>query len=284
MNRLPAGACDTHMHFYDGRYESVPDAPLVPPDATPTMYVAAQKELGLERTVVVQPSPYGLDNRCQLDGMATLRRKGSNPDAVRGVMVIDSSATRAEVETLHSLGVRGARFHMLPGGAVPWDHLEPVAQLIADWGWHIQLQLNGRELAERLDQLLALPTEVVVDHVGRFMPPVAVDDPNFRALLTLVERKGWVKLSAPYESSTEPRPHDDVAPLVAALVDEVPERLVWASNWPHPGQANPPSSTDLLDWAAAWLPTESLRRRVLVENATTLYDFPATPPKDPDHD
>lgn len=272
------------MHFYDARYETAPEAILTPPDATPAMYDALQEALGLERAVVVQPSTYGLDNRCQLDGMAALRRKTANPDAVRGVMVIDSSATRDEVEALHALGVRGARFHMLPGGAIAWDELEPVAQLIADWGWHIQLQLNGRELAERLDRLLALPTEVVVDHIGRFMPPVAVNDPNFRALLTLVEQKGWVKLSAPYEASTEPRPHDDVAPLVAALVDEFPERLVWASNWPHPGQANPPTSTDLLDWAAAWLPTESLRRRVLVENPTTLYDFPATPAKELDHD
>ena len=36
----------------------------------------------------------------------------------RGVMVVDETTTDAELERLTKLGVRGARFHMLPGGAV----------------------------------------------------------------------------------------------------------------------------------------------------------------------
>ena len=48
--------------------------------------------------------------------------------------------------------------------------LEAVAANIAPFGWHIQLQLNGRELPSRLDRLLRLPVGLVVDHVGRFMP------------------------------------------------------------------------------------------------------------------
>lgn len=267
------GACDTHMHFYDGRYETSPEATLFPPDATPAMYAKVQDALSLERTVVVQPSTYGLDNRCQLDALSAMRRE-RGPHSVRGVMVVDSSFTREELESLHGSGVRGARFHMLPGGAVPWDELEPVAEAIAEFGWHVQLQLNGRELADRLDRLLALPIEIVVDHVGRFMPPVAPDHESFRALLTLVRAKGWVKLSAPYESSIEPRPHPDVAPLVAELIAEVPDRLLWATNWPHPGQADPPSLEDLAAWRTDWLPTPELARRVLVDNPATLYDFP----------
>ncbi len=44
--------------------------------------------------------------------------------AIRGVMVIDAGTPSPELRRLDELGVRGARFHMLPGGAVGWDHLE----------------------------------------------------------------------------------------------------------------------------------------------------------------
>lgn len=272
------GVTDCHMHFYDDRYPTAPGSVLFPPEATPTMYQALKDRLGLDRTVVVQPTTYGLDNQCQLDAMAGLADHGGH-DSVRGVLVVDTATPRNELERLHRLGVRGARFHMLPGGAVDWEQLEPVAEAIAEFGWHVQLQLNGRELPEHLPRLLALPTDVVVDHVGRFMPPVGIDDPAFAALLTLIETKGWVKISAPYESSTSgPREYADVAPLAAELIKRVGDKALWASNWPHPGQLDPPTATDLADLFQRWIPEADVARRILVENPARLYDFP---PPDP---
>ncbi len=266
---LPPGACDAHMHFYDGAFAAAPTTILRPPDATPADDRAVQAAVGLERLVVVQPSTYGLDNSCQLEAMAHF-----GGDA-RGVMVVDDRTPVHELERLTELGVRGARFHMLPGGAVRWDILEVVAQRIARWGWHIQLQLNGRDLERHRDRLLGLPVQVVVDHVGRFMPPVGVDHPGVRALLDLLDTgQGWVKLSAPYESSlTGPPDYADVAVLVDALVARIPERLLWASNWPHPGQVEPPGVEDLSAMLARWLPDPGVRERVLVDNPARLYGF-----------
>ena len=45
--------------------------------------VSEALDIEAERIVVVQPTTYGLDNRCQLDAMATFG------DAARGVMVVD---------------------------------------------------------------------------------------------------------------------------------------------------------------------------------------------------
>ena len=267
-------ACDTHIHFYDERYPSAPNAVLHPPDATTDDYRAVQTELDLERVVVVQSTTYGLDNSCQLDAMAAFG------DRARGVVVVDDSLNSSELRRLTTLGVRGARFHMLPGGAVPWEMLETVAAKIAPFGWHIQLQCNGRELAARQDQLAALPTEIVIDHIGRYMPPVPTDDDNFTALLQLVEAgHAWVKLSAPYESSTEPihnddgaeTNHADVLPLIDVLVERVADRLLWASNWPHPAQSPAPSSGTLRTQLEQWLPTDDLRHQVLVANPDRLY-------------
>ena len=265
---FPVGACDAHMHFYDRRYEAAPEAVLRPPDATVDDYRAVQQALGLDRVVVVQPTTYGRDNSCQLDAMAAFG------DRARGVMVVDEQTTSHELRRLTDLGVCGARFHMLPGGAVPWEIIEQVAANISSFGWHIQLQLNGRELAERLDLLQRLPVELVIDHVGRFMPPVPIDHPAFSALLSLVDSGARVKLSAPYESSVSgPVAYDDVLPLVNELIAHAPDRMLWATNWPHPGQTAPPSVADLAALSNEWLPTESLCRQILVDNPVDLYGF-----------
>lgn len=260
--------CDTHVHFYDRRWPVAPGAVLTPPDASVADYRTVQDDLGLERVVVVQPTTYGLDNRCQLDAMVRLG------DDARGVMVVDAATPDDELARLTDLGVRGARFHMLPGGAVPWDHLAVVARRVRPLGWHIQLQLDGHEFAGRRSSLLPLAPALVIDHVGRFMPPTDPDSAAFAALLELVDAGAQVKLSAPYESAPDPtHRYDAVSACVDRLVADAPDRLVWASNWPHPGQVDPPSTADLASLIERWLPTVELRRRILVDNPARLYDF-----------
>ena len=267
--RPPKGACDTHMHFYNAEFPSAPTARITPPDAWVDEYRQLRQRLGLERVVVVQPTTYGTDNSCQLAAMAAF---GHN---ARGVMVADASTTDAELMRLTQAGVRGIRFHMLPGGALPWEVLERMAARVHEFGWHVQLQMNGREFPEREVLLKRLPGGLVVDHVGRFMGPVSPDDPAFRVLLGLLETgRCWVKLSAPYESS-ESGPPDwkDVALEARALVKAAPERMLWASNWPHPGQKTPPDEADLLDLLLDWVDDEETRTRILVDNPAELYGF-----------
>ncbi|MEM9131253.1 MAG: amidohydrolase family protein [Actinomycetota bacterium] len=261
-------ACDAHMHVYDSGHPAAPGALLLPPDAGLDDYAEVQAALGTERVVVVQPTTYGLDNTLHLDTMARLGA------TARGVMVIDDAVTTDELRRLTDLGVRGARFHLLPGGAVGRDRLEPVAAAIAPFGWHIQLQLDGHELVDELDRLRRLPCPLVIDHVGRFMPPTGPDTPAFGALLALVDDGAHVKLSAPYESASDPtHVYETVSACVDALVARAPDRLLWASNWPHPGQADPPGFDDLLRLRRRWLPTDELLTAALVDNPAALYDF-----------
>jgi D-galactarolactone isomerase len=273
------------MHIYDSRYPAAPSAVIRPADALVADYRRFQASFGLDRVVVVQPTTYGLDNRCQLDAVAELCEHG---DIARAIVVVDADTSIDELRRLDESGARGARFHMLPGGAVGWDDLPIVAARIAELGWHVQLQLDGRELPRRLDTLLALPTSLVVDHVGRFMPPVAPDHDAFGALLTLLDTgRTWVKLSAPYESTLEGAPtFPAVSTLAKALVAANPERMLWASNWPHPGQDEPLTDRDLLALTLDWLPDPTVRHRVLVENPAELYRFPPSidPPIDPSID
>ena len=116
----------------------------------------------------------------------------------------------------------------------------------------------------------------MVDHVGKFLEPVSVDHPSFAVLLRLLESgHTWIKLSAPYETSRVGPPHfDDVGRLAKRLVETAPERMRWASNWPHPSaQDDRPDDVLLLDLLLDWAGDEATRRRVLVDNPAELYGF-----------
>ena len=107
--------------------------------------------------------------------------------SARGIAAVDTSVTDAELERLTKAGIRGVRFHMLPGGALPWDMLETMAARVGAFGWHVQLQLDGKEFPEREARLKKLPGTLVIDHIGKFLQIVPPSHENFRALARLVE-------------------------------------------------------------------------------------------------
>jgi D-galactarolactone isomerase len=266
--QAPAGACDTHIHIYGPRniYPLAPTCVVTPPAGPVDAYRAMMDRLGLARVVIVQPSAYGTDNRCTLDAMTELG------DRARGVAVVDDNVDEAELARLTAAGIRGIRFFMLPGGVLPWEILERMAARVHAFGWHVQLQLDGRDLPEREEVLRRLPGTLVIDHNGKFLEPVGTDHPAFQTLLRLIDTgRCFVKASAPYETSKDGPPrYGDVGVLAKALIRAAPERIVWASNWPHPGQdANPPDDAVLLDWAD----DDATRRQILVDNPAKLYGF-----------
>jgi D-galactarolactone isomerase len=141
----------------------------------------------------------------------------------------------AELERLTKAGVRGARVLLFPGGLVEVGDIPALAARIKPFGWHVPLQLNGRTLPEHEAMLTALPVPLVIDHNGKFIGPVATDQPAFRTLLRLLSSgRCWVKASAPYETSKSgPPDYADVGALARKLIEAAPARVVWASNWPH---------------------------------------------------
>ena len=86
------GACDTHMHFYDGS-AGAPGAPN-PGTFTVPMYRELQKRLGVERVIVVQPNAYRDDNRVTLESMQKLGK------VAKGVAVVKPDVAEAELDRL----------------------------------------------------------------------------------------------------------------------------------------------------------------------------------------
>lgn len=268
--KAPPGTCDTHMHIYNPKYPRAPTAKIDAPAAPVSAYRKMCDRLGIERTVVVQPSTYGKDNRCTLEAVAAI-----GPNA-RCVVVVDQNVSDAELDRLTRLGARGIRFFMLAGAPLPWDILETMSARVAPFGWHVQLQLDGRDLPERAAMLKRLAGTLVIDHVGKFLEPIPLDHPGFRTLQRLVDSgRTWVKLSAPYEvSKAGPPNYDDVGKLAKALAKAAPERMLWATNWPHPTPGAPvPDDAWMLDMLLDWIPDQGARNKALVDNPAQLYGF-----------
>lgn len=269
---VPAEGCDCHHHIYDlRRYPLEQTSPVSPPQASWDDYLGMRRRWGIARSVIVQAMGYGFDNRCTLDALA------ASAGSARAVISMPQDANDALLETLSQAGVVGVRFQMVPnsGNIMSWDDLPGVARQIAPLGWNINLQLDGRTLPVYETLIAAQPCRVVIDHVGKFLDPVTPQDPAFASLRRLLDTGNvWVKLSAPYETSRTGAPdYRDVGVLAQALIQEYPQRCLWASNWPHPGQTQRPDDRALLALLDSWCASQSVRDQILVHNPAKLYGF-----------
>jgi D-galactarolactone isomerase len=268
--RVPKGACDTHMHFYDEKLSAAPGT-FLPGTFSVEDYRGVQRHLGLERVIVVQANAYADDNTVAVNAIRALGK------GAKGVAVVKPTVTDAELERLTKAGICAVRIMTLHGGMLGFDVMDAVMARVHPFGWHANIQLDGRELPKYEAQIKRLPGKFVIDHTGKFLEPVAPDHAAFKALLRLVDTgRCWVKLSAPYETSKTGAPkYEDVGALAKALVKHAPERMLWASNWPHPSARKPapPDDAALLDLLADWAPDAGVQKRILADNPAELYGF-----------
>jgi len=268
----PPGTTDVHFHLFGpaAQYPYVPDREYTPPDALAPACRHLFDTLGIQRAVLVQPSVYGADNRCALDGAPQLKVP------FRIVVVAPFESSDAELARLHAQGARAVRFIVAHAGGLPLGDLERFAARLKAIGWHVQLLLKAPDLVALEPRLANLPTDFVIDHMGFIRPSEGgVEQPAFQALLRLL-RSGrcWVKLSGAYRLSTEFPRYPDLAPFARELVQARPDRILWGSDWPHAvfkGQM--PNTTDLFDLLLDWVPDEATRTRILVDNPARLFGF-----------
>jgi predicted TIM-barrel fold metal-dependent hydrolase len=108
--------------------------------------------------------------------------------------------------------------------------------------------------------------------------PAGVEHASFAVLRRLIDRgRTWIKLSGAYiNSEAGPPDYPEATKIAQAFVQAAPERMMWGSDWPHPGEQSKPTLPNdalLFDLLAAWAPQEAARRRILVENPENLYGF-----------
>jgi len=267
--KAPANAADCHIHIYDPRFHP----PVAnPSNSTVQDYRLLQKRIGLSRVVVVTPRNYVTDNSVTVDAIKQLGIANA-----RGVAVVRPAVTDAELKGLDDNGIRGIRFTVGESqtAVVSIDMIEPLAKRIDSLGWHVQLNMPADQVVDNADMLRRLPTPIVFDHMGKLTLPAGLEHPAYRVIRRLVDQgRAWVKISGAYiNTRIGPPAYPDATMIAQAYVKAAPERLVWGSNWPHPGRTDKPNDATLFDLLAAWIPEEATRNRILVANPEALYGF-----------
>ncbi len=230
--------------------------------------------LGLDRVVIVHPSPYGTDNACTVDALRRIGRRA------RGVAVIDP-LDRPSRAARHAQGGGARRARQSrhrrrrrpsgrmasaagdePAGRVAWlaraGLCEPARHRRA-----------ARPPADAADPL-------VVDHFGGARAEAGAIQDGFAALLSLVRAgRTYVKLSGGYRVSKLPD-WSDVAPLARALIETNGARMIWGTDWPHPGGGHRgPADRDSIE------PFQVDRRRRRAQPPGAVGRRPAHAPPDP---
>jgi predicted TIM-barrel fold metal-dependent hydrolase len=277
---VPMGplSCDSHAHICgpESEYAYADERIYTPPDASPSDYLNLLKSLGVERSVLVQPSVYGTDNTVMLSAMREMTSAGMQ---CRGVAVVDETVTARELDDMHEAGVRGLRFNLVdvadPGRGPPLAAIRALCERVAGRGWHAEFLIHVDDYPDFEARFSDFPTDIVIGHMGYLRPGLDVSSDGFAGMLRLAASgRCWVKLTAPYRISAGDLPYPEAGEFARAVVAAAPGRVVWGTDWPHVMVSKPmPNDADLCDLFFRWVPDAEARRRILVDNPAELYDF-----------
>ncbi|HET7333497.1 MAG TPA: amidohydrolase family protein, partial [Rhizomicrobium sp.] len=263
----PPGAVDAHCHVFGPGdvFAYAPQRKYTPKDAPKEKLFALRDHLGFARNVIVQATCHGQDNAAMIDALQ------SSGGMARGVASVAADITDAELHRMHEAGVRGVRFNFVKRlvDFTPREVLLDIANRIAPLGWHVVVYFEAADLSELAPFFTALPTKVIVDHMGR--PDVAkgVDHADFHRFLDLLaaHENIWSKVSCPERLSVQGPPYDDIVPFARKVVEQFPDRVLWGTDWPHPNMTtHVPDDGALVDVIPKIAPTPELQQKLLVDN------------------
>ena len=268
----PAGAVDAHCHVFgpEAKFPYAPERKYTPCDAPKEKLFALRDFLGFSKNVIVQASCHSKDNRAMVDALET------SDDRARGVAFVGAEVTDAELKAMDRAGVRGVRFNFVRRlvDFTPRDVLEGIAARIAPLGWHTVVYFEMADLPDLEAFFTALPTTVVVDHMGVPSVEKGVEHPENQRFLRMLEKHEnmLTKVTCPERMSLAGPPYDDVVPFGRTLVERFPDRVIWGTDWPHPNQKKEaPHDGVLVDYIPKIAPTPAQQRALLVDNPMRLY-------------
>ncbi len=269
---LPAGACDSHCHVFGpvDRFPFAETSTYVPVDAGKEILFQRHQFLGIDRAVIVQASCHGTNNDAMIDA---LRTAGEN---YRGVAVVNKDVTVPELEVMHEAGVRGVRFNFVKrlGSAMPINHYREILAKIAAFDWHIIVYFDAEDLVALAPFFRTIEVPVVIDHMGRVPVEQGTSSTAWELLHKLLtsEEKYWVKISCPERLSKTGPPYADVDVVANSLIETIPDRVLWGTDWPHPNmKSHMPDDGQLVDRFLQLVKDEPMRQKILIDNPTKLY-------------
>jgi 2-pyrone-4,6-dicarboxylate lactonase len=270
---MPSGAWDIHVHVFGPpeRYSHVEKPHYTLPDGTRAQYRRLMPQVGIERFVLVQPSYYGTDNSCLLDALIDVG------DLARGVVMIEPDISDAELNRFHRCGVRAVRLDLFKRAREPLtaikSYIMEAAARVGPLDWHLQFYAPGYVVRDLIPFLRTLQIDFVIDHMGYMLEEDGLRSEDFSALLDLLGcGHCYLKLSGAYRIAKH-KGYEFVEPVAKAIVERAPERAVWGSDWPHISYPDRDTG-ELVSLLERWAPSESARRKILVDNPKRLFGVP----------
>ncbi|KAF4809337.1 2-pyrone-4,6-dicarbaxylate hydrolase [Colletotrichum siamense] len=284
---LPRGAWDSHVHVIDEEnFPLSPNRPFTPKQATVNELLKFEKSLCIDHAVIVAVSVYGDDNRSLIDGLNQMKGKG------RGIASINpDTVTEEQLDELNRAGVVGVRLNLWSFGATPdKDSLRATLTAYADKirsrGWVLQVFGTMNQYPDILSITPDLDVDVVVDHLGYPDPNNPTLDPAGRQAVLQALRSGrtWIKMSGTYRFPTTP----GLDEYVQEVLKTAPDKIVWASDWPHVGgpHRNPggdrlqqqefmtPDIPGFIDQCVEWCGgDQQLINKIWIDNPRRLWKY-----------
>ena len=122
--------------------------------------------------------------------------------------------------------------------------------------------------------LTSLPTTVVIDHMACPDLKKGLDHVDFQRFLRLLETHGkfYCKVTCPERFSIAGPPYDDVVPFARTIVERIPDRVFWGTDWPHPNTPKAaPDDGVIVDMIPKIAPSPALQQALLIDNPMQLY-------------
>jgi 2-pyrone-4,6-dicarboxylate lactonase len=269
----PRGSVDAHCHVFGpgAQFPYAAERRYTPCDAPKSKLFGLRDYLGFERNVIVQATCHGADNRALVDALRAADGRA------RGVATVAAGVTDPELAAFDAAGVRGVRFNFVKRlvDTTPREVLLEIARRVAPLGWHVVIYFEAAELPELYAFFAALPTTVVVDHMGRPDVTRPADGPEFDLFVKLMSEHPniWSKVSCPDRlSKSGPPEYNDVVPFARRIVESFPDRVLWGTDWPHPNlKSHMPDDGALVDFVPQVATSATLQRQLLVDNPMRLY-------------
>ncbi|KAK6511280.1 hypothetical protein TWF481_000201 [Arthrobotrys musiformis] len=238
---IPAGSWDSHVHVVgdETKYPLHPSHPYRPKPASLASLQSFNANLhpNITHPVIVSLSVYANDNRCLLDALSDLQTQGA---VARGVVGIDPlTISDSELSQMHELGVRGVRLNLKSSLVeLSKSEFEKTLYRYADRlkplkTWALQIHLSLPQVALISDIIPKLGVTTIIDHLA--VPSTkqpAKEQEGYKNFMRLLSRgEVYTKLSGMDRFPILPL-LDEYATEVVSLA---PDRIVWASDWPHTG-------------------------------------------------
>jgi predicted TIM-barrel fold metal-dependent hydrolase len=139
-------------------------------------------------------------------------------------------------------------------------------------GWHVVLHLDAKDIDELATMIRALPLPFLIDHMGRVPAKDGLDQAPLKTLLELAKLENcWIKVCG--SERIDFPPYDKAVPIARKIVEAIPDRVLWGTDFPHPNPSHEADEGMLVDLVPQIAADPAMQKRLLVDNPAKLYGF-----------